>query len=132
MRTSVAGPGDTIIGTLMIARAELEHKPTTENLHAYNLATAKAVEEINALASRRAGEGQGRLHQRDTSGDLPFVVQKDGTDWCVTRLDFVNLQESHAGFGKTIGEAMCHLKIAEDEARTREAALAAKGDGNGK
>lgn len=53
MRTSVAGPGDTIIGTLMIARAELEHKPTTENLHAYNLAAVKAVADINAIAEAR-------------------------------------------------------------------------------
>lgn len=54
--------------------------------------------------------------ERDRDGNLPFVVYKDGTQWCVTRLNFQNLQESSAGFGGSIGEAMCELKLAEHTA----------------
>lgn len=34
---------------------------------------------------------------------------KDGAAWCATRADFVNLQESPAGFGDTALEAMTQL-----------------------
>jgi len=50
---------------------------------------------------------------RDTAGELPFVLFKDGSMYCATRLDFINLQESLAGFGSSMGEACCELKLAE-------------------
>lgn len=36
-------------------------------------------------------------------------VERDGAQWCATRLDFVNLQESPAGFGPTALQAMTEL-----------------------
>lgn len=33
----------------------------------------------------------------------------DGNEWCAQRTDFINLQESPAGFGKTALEAMSNL-----------------------
>jgi hypothetical protein len=35
---------------------------------------------------------------------------KDGNMWCCVHGDFVNLQESPAGFGKTFEEALANLK----------------------
>jgi len=36
-------------------------------------------------------------------------IYKDGNQWCATRKDFINLQESPAGFGDTALEAMAEL-----------------------
>lgn len=36
-------------------------------------------------------------------------LQRDGSHWCATRRDFVNLQESPAGFGLTAIEAFAEL-----------------------
>jgi len=36
-------------------------------------------------------------------------VQRDGNMWCATYSDFINLQESPAGFGDTIPEAIQDL-----------------------
>jgi hypothetical protein len=40
---------------------------------------------------------------------------KDGTAWCCANGDFVSLQESPAGFGDSMGEAMdsLHAQISE-------------------
>ncbi len=57
-----------------------------------------------------------RLNNRGGNGELPYVIERDGSDYCATRLDFINVQESPSGFGTTIGEAMCHLKHNEAEA----------------
>ena len=40
---------------------------------------------------------------------LGFLLGKDGSAWCATRGDFINLQESPAGFGNTALEAMAAL-----------------------
>ena len=40
---------------------------------------------------------------------LGFLLGKDGSAWCATRSDFINLQESPAGFGDTALEAMAAL-----------------------
>lgn len=37
----------------------------------------------------------------------------EGTLWCCVRGDFINLQESVAGFGKTMEEAMTNLLALE-------------------
>ena len=42
------------------------------------------------------------------AGGLQYF--KDGDDWCCTKLDFINLQESPAGFGKTQMEAYVNLQ----------------------
>jgi hypothetical protein len=39
----------------------------------------------------------------------PFVLFMDGNGWCCTRLNFINLQESPAGFGETLYEAQQNL-----------------------
>lgn len=39
----------------------------------------------------------------------PLNVFKDGDKWCATFKDFVNLQESQAGFGDTALEAFADL-----------------------
>ncbi len=41
----------------------------------------------------------------------------DGNSWCVTRQDFVNLQESPVGFGLTPNEAVNDLlsRLTDDE-----------------
>lgn len=50
---------------------------------------------------------------RITSGIIPNNVYcfMDGDQWCCVFGDFINLQESPAGFGKTTGEALKSLKI---------------------
>jgi len=40
---------------------------------------------------------------------IGIKVYKDGGSWCATRSDFINLQESTAGFGDTAREAMSDL-----------------------
>jgi hypothetical protein len=40
---------------------------------------------------------------------IGVIVKKDGNMWCVHRQDFTNLQESPAGFGETILEALAEL-----------------------
>lgn len=37
------------------------------------------------------------------------ILEKDGSDWCAKRKDFVNLMESKVGFGKTCLEALAAL-----------------------
>ena len=46
-------------------------------------------------------------------------VERDGNMWCVHREDFTNLQESPAGFGETILEALAELCKALEFAPTR-------------
>ncbi len=48
---------------------------------------------------------------------------KDGDQWCCTYPDFVNLQESLAGFGETAFEAMANLpkpRLIEDALGEKE------------
>lgn len=40
---------------------------------------------------------------------------KDGNQWCATYADFINLQESPAGFGETWEEAARGLQSAEED-----------------
>ena len=42
---------------------------------------------------------------------VPVKVYLDGDKWCAVHLDFVNLQESDAGFGPTIEAAVADLNI---------------------
>lgn len=59
-----------------------------------------------------------------TPGHPPVLLSKakwihifrDGNKWCATRGDFVNLQESPAGFGDTEGQAIEALHVAEEAA----------------
>jgi hypothetical protein len=38
--------------------------------------------------------------------DQTYQVFKDGSSWCAVGADFINLQESDAGFGSTPVEAL--------------------------
>ena len=54
-----------------------------------------------------------RLNQRrGIDNYLPVRVYLDGNQWCAVHRNFVNLQESHAGFGDTIEAAVRDLPIA--------------------
>lgn len=44
-----------------------------------------------------------------THNDRKFILQKDGTSWCATFEDFINLHHSLAGFGDTPVHAMLDL-----------------------
>lgn len=56
------------------------------------------------------------------NGDRFFTAEalvqfsQDGDQRCATRPDFVNLQESHAGFGDTDEEALANLEAVEKAA----------------
>lgn len=41
--------------------------------------------------------------------DQTYQVFKDGSAWCAVGADFINLQESDAGFGDTPVEALAEL-----------------------
>jgi len=43
-----------------------------------------------------------------------MVITKDGNQWCAVGPDFINLQESPAGFGDTQKEAKINLMILVD------------------
>lgn len=42
--------------------------------------------------------------------DSAVCFFKDGDDWCCVFGDFINLQESFAGFGKTFDDALSDLR----------------------
>ena len=42
----------------------------------------------------------------------PINVFKEGNSWCATYEDFINLQESNAGFGNSPQEAVDNLRAA--------------------
>jgi len=44
-----------------------------------------------------------------------ITIQKDGNMWCATRSSFLNLQESLAGFGNTVEEALSNLLKEENK-----------------
>lgn len=59
------------------------------------------------------------VRARRTKSPFPsdsYVLFKDGDRWCATRLDFVNLVESRAGFGATENAAIDALEREENKA----------------
>lgn len=40
-----------------------------------------------------------------------FCFFREGNQWCCVRGDFINLQESSAGFGDTMGQAMANFLL---------------------
>jgi len=61
---------------------------------------------VLALAERwGCGDGDAEEYAKR----LGVRLARDGNQWCATRADFVNLQESKAGFGRTCLEAMADL-----------------------
>ena len=55
---------------------------------------------------------------------VKLKLSKDGNQWCATFQDFINLQESQAGFGETALEAFADLAkpelLEKYNARTRK------------
>jgi hypothetical protein len=45
--------------------------------------------------------------------DKTIIIKKDGNKWCAHREDFVNLQESNAGFGDDPHVALANLVLEE-------------------
>lgn len=50
--------------------------------------------------------------RRKSIPDSAICFFKDGDKWCCVNADFVNLQESPAGFGDTFDEALSDLQKA--------------------
>lgn len=48
--------------------------------------------------------------------ETPVIYEEDGDQWCAKREDFVDLQQSLAGFGNTKEEALADLEKKEAEA----------------
>ena len=68
-------------------------------------------ERVADLAQQWGCDDRDAGHYAEYVGAHLFM---DGADWCATRKDFANLQESPAGFGKTAREAMTALAKALD------------------
>ena len=66
-------------------------------------ANPKRIEE---LAEQWGCTDDDAAHYAEYIGAKLFM---DGSQWCATRKDFVNLQESPAGFGATAREALSEL-----------------------
>jgi hypothetical protein len=66
-------------------------------------------ERIAELADKWRCEDRDAGHYAEYVGAHLFT---DGADWCATKNDFENLQESPAGFGKTAREALTALAVA--------------------
>lgn len=58
-----------------------------------------------------------------------YVFFRDGKAWCCTRTDFINLQESPAGFGVTLYEAMESFREAEKLHSSRSVGTPPEGSG---
>ena len=54
-------------------------------------------------------------HRIKMKNSLEITVKKDGAAWCANRINFINLQESDAGFGESPLEAVGALLIIENE-----------------
>lgn len=65
-------------------------------------------ERIKELADKWGCDDKDAVNYVDFLG---VNLQQDGDKWCCTRMDFENLQESNAGFGDTILEALIELCI---------------------
>lgn len=70
------------------------------------LAAGISKERIKELADKWHCDDEDAQHY---AGYIGLVLKKDGNQWCATRKDFENLQESPAGFGDTALEAMAEL-----------------------
>ena len=84
---------------------------TTDRANAWQIlveagASGANADRLTALANRWGCDDEdGKTYAEYVGAD----VRRDGNMWCATRKDFVNLQESPAGFGATIREAMSEL-----------------------
>lgn len=83
----------------------------TDRLGAWRIVT----EALAGGADKTRAMALARLWQCDEddaaayAGRAGITLGKDGSAWCAKRLDFVNLQESPAGFGDSPVEAIAEL-----------------------
>ena len=61
------------------------------------------MQKINLLHLREKGKNM------NCDSETRIILKKDGNQWCATYSDFINLQESEAGFGDTQIEAIQEL-----------------------
>ena len=92
---------------------------TRNRLHAWDLIIEAASvgarqDRVEELASKWGltdeDAQQFVAHTTDSAGNPSFKLYRDGNQWCATRVDFENLQESPAGFGDTCLEALIDLR----------------------
>jgi hypothetical protein len=91
---------------------------TTDRVHAWVLcieslamgANRERIDELVAKWGLTDADAQQFLVHFTTKQDEPLLkLDRDGDQWCATFSDFVNLQESRAGFGKTALDAFADL-----------------------
>jgi hypothetical protein len=70
------------------------------------LASGAKPDRVSELASKWGCDDNDAKMYAERIGCL---LRRDGNTWCATRSDFINLQESAAGFGTTCLEAMAEL-----------------------
>ena len=70
------------------------------------LAAGARPERVRELAAKWECDDEDAAHYAKHIG---VRLYKDGTAWCATRSDFVNLQESPVGFGDRAYEALAEL-----------------------
>lgn len=68
---------------------------------------------LSELSSLRARVRQLLSSCKKSIPDSAVCVFRDGNKWCCVRGDFINLQESPAGFGNTFEEALDKLDAGE-------------------
>lgn len=71
-------------------------------------ASGAKAERVTSLAEQWGCDDVDAKHYAEYLGVNLFI---DGTAWCATKKDFINLQESPSGFGKTAREALTALAI---------------------
>lgn len=70
------------------------------------LAAGARKERVMELADKWGCDDHDAQHY---GGRVKATLTRDGNAWCATRYDFINLQESPAGFGDTCLEALASL-----------------------
>lgn len=63
--------------------------------------TRSIIDFCKVQSDKRSGHPRPTVH--------PIMVYADGNAWCAVPIDFVNLQESPAGFGDTMVDAIEQL-----------------------
>ncbi len=70
------------------------------------LAAGAKPERVAELATKWGCDNEDAQVYADRVG---CILRQDGNAWCATKTDFINLQESPAGFGDSCLDAMAHL-----------------------
>lgn len=97
---------------------------SVDDSEAQKQAEAAAAEKARSDAEAAAADAETKeIAAAEADG---VVVKKDGSAWLAHRNDFINLQESPAGYGDTIAGAVASLKMVEAALESAAAKQAAK------